>query len=338
MKLNNNYSQILNMCRSIFKRVLIFVCACRATATMAAEEKVVFAIASDIHCPSIPEGGDNLTAFVKAARKHKADFMIELGDFCGLDDKSKPFRDTWNSFPGDKYHVIGNHDMDAYNADEYVKGMGMPGRYYSFDKGNFHFIVLDGNNLFDGQTYTHYQYGNFYRPYEQRAYLDPEQLEWLRADLAATDKKCVIFSHQSIDTYMNNGAHVRQILEEANRDAGFKKVVLAFSGHNHSNYTKVINDIIYIQINSASYVWCDVPTNTEARYPKEINDRYGNILKYSITYDAPLYGIVTLTDSGVKMKGRKARFKSPQPSEVGLGDTIDGLPLVSVIEDVDMKF
>ena len=53
--------------------------------------------------------------------------------------------------------------------------------------------------------------------------MDPEQMEWLKDDLASTDKRCVLFSHQSIDTYMNNGADVRNILEEANRNAGFKK-------------------------------------------------------------------------------------------------------------------
>ena len=302
-----------------------------------AEKKVTFAIGSDFHAQDVPAGATNVKTFVDEAKKKKVDFMIELGDFCRLDDKSKPYRDMWNSFPGDKYHVIGNHDMDAYTPDEYVKGMGMPGRYYSFDKGDFHFIVLDGNNLFDGKTYTHYQHGNFYKPYEQRAFVDPEQMEWLRRDLASTDKKCVLFSHQSIDTFMNNGDDVRKILEDANRDAGFKKVVLAFSGHNHSNYTKEINGITYIQINSASYVWCDVPTQTEKRYPKEVNDRYG-LLKYSITYDAPLFAIVTLTDKGAKVKGRKANFMPPTPKEVGLGDTIDGFPLVSVIEDVNVRF
>ncbi len=285
----------------------------------------------------MPAGLTNVKAFVDEAKKKKVDFIIELGDFCRLDEGSRPYHEVWNSFAGDKYHVIGNHDMDSYNADEYVEGMGMPGRYYSFDKGDFHFIVLDGNNLFDGNTYTHYQYGNFYKPMEQRAFMDPEQIEWLKRDLASTDKKCVLFSHQSIDAMMNNGAEVRKILEDANRDAGFKKVVLAFSGHTHSDYSVEINGITYIQINSASYVWCDVPTQTEKRYPKEINDRY-SLLKYSITYDAPLFAIVTLTDKGAKVKGRKANFMPPTPKEVGLGDTIDGFPLVSVIEDVNVKF
>lgn len=296
-----------------------------------------FAIGSDFHAPDIPAGEENLSAFVNTARDRNVDFIIELGDFCRLDSASRKFRDIWNSFPGDAYHVIGNHDMDSYNADEYVAGMEMPGRYYSFDRDGFHFIVLDGNNLYDGTSYTHYQYGNFYRPYEQRAHMDPEQMEWLKDDLASTDKRCVLFSHQSIDTYMNNGADVRNILEEANRNAGFKKVVLAFSGHNHSNYTKEINGITYIQINSASYVWCDVPTRSEERYSEAINKRYP-LLRYSITYDKPLFAIVTLTPDGATVEGRSANFVAPLPSEIGLTDSIDGFPLVSEIADTTVAF
>ncbi len=52
------------------------------------------------------------------------------------------------------------------------------------------------------------------------------------------------------------------------------KVVLAFSGHNHSNYTKEINGITYMQINSASYVWIEQPSMTEKRYPEEINRKF----------------------------------------------------------------
>jgi hypothetical protein len=54
-------------------------------------------------------------------------------------------------------------------------------------------------------------------------------------------------------------------------------VVLAFSGHNHSNYTKEINGITYMQINSASYVWIGKPTMTEKRFSEEINKKYSII-------------------------------------------------------------
>lgn len=308
-----------------------------ATGSAMADDTLTFAIGSDFHAPDVPAGKENLEAFINAANAEGVDFVIELGDFCRLDSASRVFHEIWNRYPGDKYHVIGNHDMDSYTPEEYVAGMGMPGRYYSFDKGDYHFIVLDGNNLYDGKDYTHYSKANYYVDASKRAYMDPEQLEWLKRDLASTDRRCIIFSHQSIDSFLNNRNEVRGILEDANRLAGFKKVVLAFSGHNHSNYTKKINGITYMQINSASYVWIDQPTMTERRYPKEVNDRY-SLLKYSMTFDAPLYAIVTLTPTGATVKGTKANFLPPLPEEIGLPDEVDGFPLVSVIEDAEIKW
>lgn len=301
------------------------------------EKAVTFAIASDFHAPDIPDGTERLASFIKASKDANVDFIIELGDFCRLDSTSQVYLEEWENFPKEKYHVIGNHDMDSYTPEEYVAGMKMPGRYYSFDKENFHFIVLDGNNLYDGKTYRHYAKANYYVDPGMRAFVDPEQMEWLKKDLAATDKKCILFSHQSIDAFMNNGTDVRRVLEEENKRSGFKKVVLAFSGHNHSNYTKEINGITYIQINSASYVWIDEPSMTEKRYPKEINEKYA-LLKYSITYDKPLYAIVTLSEDGAEVKGTKADFIPPTPQDLHMEDSIGGFPLVSVIENVKVSF
>lgn len=312
--------------------VLVFTSAC-------AEQKkpLKFAIASDFHAQDVPDGEERIASFIRAAKDEKVDFIIELGDFCRLDSASQVYLKLWDSFEGDKYHVIGNHDMDNYTPEEYVAGMKMPGRYYSFDKGDFHFIVLDGNNLYDGKEYTHYAKANYYVNPKMRAFIDPEQMAWLKQDLAATDKKCVLFSHQSIEQFLNNGATVRQILEEENRRAGFKKVVLAFGGHNHSNYTKEINGITYMQINSASYVWIDKPSMTEKRYPKEVNDRY-SLLKYSMTYTKALYAIVTLNSEGAIVKGTEAEFVPPTPKDLNMGDSIDHYPLVSNIKDADIRF
>lgn len=301
------------------------------------EETLKFVIASDFHAPDVPDGKERLASFIEAAHQEKADFIIELGDFCRLDSASQVYRELWNSFEGDKYHVIGNHDMDQYTPEEYVAGMKMPGRYYSFDKGDFHFIVLDGNNLYDGKEYRHYAKANYYVNPAYRAFIDPEQMDWLKQDLAATDKKCILFSHQSIELFLKNGAEVRRILEDENQRAGHKKVVLAFSGHNHSNYTKVINGITYMQINSASYVWIDQPSHTAQRYPEETNKKYP-LLEYSITYDRPLYATVTLTSEGADIKGTQGHFLPPTPQELGMKDSIGLYPLVSVIEDARISF
>lgn len=326
-RITNYISKVL-----VVASVLVFTSACAEQ-----EKPLKFAIASDFHAQDVPDGEERVASFIRAAKEENVDFIIELGDFCRLDSAGQVYLKLWDSFEGDKYHVIGNHDMDSYTPEEYVAGMKMPGRYYSFDKGDFHFIVLDGNNLYDGKEYTHYAKANYYVNPKMRAFIDPEQMAWLKQDLAATDKKCVLFSHQSIEQFLNNGAAVRQILEEENRRAGFKKVVLAFGGHNHSNYTKEINGITYMQINSASYVWIDKPSMTEKRYPKEVNDRY-SILKYSMTYTKALYAIVTLNSEGAIVKGTEAEFVPPTPKDLNMGDSIDHYPLVSNIKDADIRF
>lgn len=326
-RITNYISKVL-----VVASVLVFTSACAEQ-----EKPLKFAIASDFHAQDVPDGEERIASFIRAAKEENVDFIIELGDFCRLDSAGQVYLKLWDSFEGDKYHVIGNHDMDSYTPEEYVAGMKMPGRYYSFDKGDFHFIVLDGNNLYDGKEYTHYAKANYYVNPKMRAFIDPEQMAWLKQDLAATDKKCVLFSHQSIEQFLNNGAAVRQILEEENRRAGFKKVVLAFGGHNHSNYTKEINGITYMQINSASYVWIDKPSMTEKRYPKEVNDKY-SILKYSMTYTKALYAIVTLDSKGAIVKGTEAEFVPPTPKDLNMGDSIDLYPLVSNIKDADIRF
>ncbi len=316
---------------------ILFVALSFFSCTKKEVQPVRFAIVSDLHAQDIPDGLERMKAVVDAANHENVEFLIQLGDFVRLDSAAIPYLKVWDEYAGEKYHVLGNHDLDRYTKEEYVAGLHMPGRYYSFDKGDFHFIVLDGNNLYDGKEYKAYGRANYYVDSKMRAFMDPEQLEWLKKDLAATDKRCIIFSHQSIDTTVNNGSEVRGILEAENERCGFQKVALAFSGHTHSNYVKEINGITYVQINSASYVWIEQPSMTEKRYPKEINDQY-SLLSRSITYDKPLYGIVTLTGEGAELKGTKGEFMPPTPKEIGLGDTLDGFPLVSSIEDVKVKF
>ncbi len=48
-------------------------------------------------------------------------------------------------------------------------------------------------------------------------------MDWLAKDLAATKLKTILFSHQSLDSELKNGAEVRAILEQENERAGFKK-------------------------------------------------------------------------------------------------------------------
>ena len=165
--------------------------------------------------------------------------------------------------------------------------------------------------------------------------VDPEQMEWLKKDLQATDKRCIIFSHQSFECSSENREDIRKIFEEENRRAGYKKVAVAFSGHDHTNYMKEINGIAYIQINSASNQWVGEKYACPERFSDEINQKRP-ALKYTLPYKDALYGIVTLTDKGMDLKGVKSEFIVPGPEELGITDRSQ--PLVPWIEDLQLTF
>lgn len=299
--------------------------------------RLKFGIISDIHPDIMHDGDQRLKVFLKAAAKNKVNFIIELGDFCFAKESNIPFRNLWDSFPGDKYHVLGNHDMDICTKEEYMNFVGMKSRYYSFDKGDFHFIVLDPNNLFIDGKYIPYKNGNFYVDNSQREYMDPEQLEWLKKDLAATDKRCILFSHECFENTVNNREVVQDILEAENKRCGFKKVIVAFSGHDHTNYTKEINGITYIQINSASNQWVGDEYACLERFSEEIN-KLRPALKYTVPYKDALYAIVTLDAKSLKLKGRESSFIPPTPTDIGVPDTLFPFPLVPWIKDFYLRF
>ena len=99
-----------------------------------------------------------------------------------------------NSLP--VYHTIGNHDVWGWFIKEnkpdndrlygkvwVVETLEMKKRYYSFEKGKWHFIVLDSTQLNPAGGYI--------------ALLDPEQLDWLQLELksVSADKYICIISH-----------------------------------------------------------------------------------------------------------------------------------------------
>ncbi|MBL7973168.1 MAG: metallophosphoesterase, partial [Prolixibacteraceae bacterium] len=148
-------------------------------------DKVRIGMCTDVHLPTMHDAEYRITTFINAMKAEKPDFIIELGDFAIPGEKYAPFFDIWNSFPGEKYHVIGNHEMDGGTSKEKaLEYRKMPMPYYSFDKNGFHFIVLDGN---DKKNPEEKRYNQF---------IGPEQIGWLKADLEKANYPVVIFSHQ----------------------------------------------------------------------------------------------------------------------------------------------
>jgi len=178
-------------------------------------KSVRFGICSDAHLPTMHDSEKRITAFIDSMKTAKPDFIIELGDFAIPTKEYAPYFKIWNSFPGPKYHVIGNHEMDGGTTlDQAVAYRCMANSYYTFSEKGFKFIVLDGNDKeYEGQK-------------GYRSYIGKKQLEWLRNELTNAGQPIVIFSHQPVgpdpgipgERYsVGNAKDIRQMFEEHNK-------------------------------------------------------------------------------------------------------------------------
>jgi 3',5'-cyclic AMP phosphodiesterase CpdA len=167
-----------------------------------------FAHITDIHIKpgEIPETG-MARALQHIHQLHpKVDFIINGGDSImdALEADKEKTEVQWalfhrilqkeNNLP--IYHCIGNHDVWGWfikenkpDAERFygkvwaVEALKMKNRFYSFNQGKWHFVVLDSTQLNPAGGYI--------------AYLDPEQLAWLKNELATipNDKFICLVSH-----------------------------------------------------------------------------------------------------------------------------------------------
>lgn len=269
-----------------------------------------FGVIADVHKDIMHDADDRLATFIDHMKQSDVDFIVQLGDFCVPKEANRSFLDIWNTFPGPRYHVLGNHDTDGgYQREQTVAWWKMPARYYAFDKAGIRFIVLDGND----------------RPKDHQSgyprYIAEDQLAWLKKELEATDLPVIVFVHQSLEREANggvqNGAAVRTLLEAAKNNSGQGKVVACFSGHHHRDYVRTINGIAYPQINSASYYWVGGDFK-HIRYSEEIDQSHPYI-KYTVPYKEPLFGVVTIDRSNgtMSMEGKRSSFVGPAPWDLG---------------------
>lgn len=290
-------------------------------------QRVRFGICADVHKDIMHDADARLTKFIQEASKRELDFIIQLGDFCRPYDYNLDFLKIWNNYSGEKYHVIGNHEMDGgFSREKVIQYLSSPAKYYSFDKNGFHFVVLDGND----QNPSPDKASGYAR------YIGEEQKNWLINDLKSTKYPVILFSHQSLESDgIENRQQIRSILEKGNQSAGFKKVIACFSGHHHTDYATNINGINYIQINSMSDQWVGEKYQT-IRYSIEIDSKFPWI-KYTIPYKDPLYAFVEITDKAILIKGKKSSFVGPGPKELGIPEKSENNKTTPMISNRRIK-
>jgi 3',5'-cyclic AMP phosphodiesterase CpdA len=281
-----------------------------------ADNSCRFGVIADVHHGLALDTERRLEAFVEEASRRELDFIVQLGDFNHPVRAARPFIDKWMAYRGPRYGVLGNHDMDMGSKSHALDLWQLPQRYYSFDVGGRHFVVLDANNIYQDRRFVHYADGNYFQATGNTdSHCDDEQLDWLAADLATTKTQTVVFVHQPIDETYKGGTcrnrhRVRAILEEANQRAGRQKVVACFAGHHHDDGYEERRDIHYFRVNSASYLW--------------VGADYGRMAHY----DRSLFTFVTVSDDEITVEGRDASWVSPEPSERGVPDAGHFVPRI----------
>lgn len=266
---------------------------------------------TDIHHGYCNDAEKRLETFIGTAIEKNPDFIIQGGDFCHPGNASNSFINTWKGFKGQRYHVLGNHDMDKGTKKQIMDLWEMEKRYYSFDQGGFHFVVMDCNHILSKGSYIDFANSNYYINAAFRDLVDPEQIEWMRADLQQTIKPCIIISHQSFDEVWTgntvpNRLLVRKVIDEINASEKTPKVIACFCGHHHLDHHMVINKVHYFHINSASYYY--------------VGEGFGSDGSKAV-YADPLFCFVTLDPRGrIIIEGRGSSFLNPSPTEKGFSD------------------
>lgn len=216
---------------------------------------------TDVHISPGDNVPDRFKKCLDDVKKHKIDFILNGGDSIMAADYADITRERvieqWAAWDDcmqqmksyETYSCIGNHDPwwaapkkedEMYGKDYVVKRLGIPHRYYSFSKGGWHFIILDGNN--------------------KNISLDDEQFNWLVADFEKlpVNTPTLIMSHFPVFGATpvlvggNHSDHKKlKDLFYQHRD----KVRIVLSGHNHLYDKTFYNNVWYCCNGSMCGFW-----------------------------------------------------------------------------------
>ncbi len=236
------------------------------------KEQFTFVFMTDIHLTHERNATLGFMQAIDSVNKIAPDFVITGGDlimdalaqsYSRSDSAYQLYNKIVKKFEMPVYNTMGNHELfgvyeesgvdtlhSEYGKKMYENRIGKP--YYSFDYGNWHFVVLDGTGTNANRRY----YG----------YVDSLQLQWLEKDLEKTGNRPIAVSihipllsvaSQIIEgatepmserAIVNNANQVREILEKYNTR-------LVLQGHLHFLEDINYNGIRYITGGAVSSKW-----------------------------------------------------------------------------------
>ena len=258
--------------------VLIFACKIKPGEQKSENaEKFSFVFMTDIHISPEKNADLGLLQAIDTINKLAPAFVITGGDNImdalgqtqgHADSLYLLYTKIMKNLHMPVYHGMGNHEVfglytesgidpshELYGKKMFENRLAKP--YYSFDEKNWHFIILDPIGFTEERRY----YGH----------IDSVQVEWLKADLAATgtEKPVVVVTHiplvsigsqimegptepLSKGSVVTNANDIRKILEQYN-------VKLVLQGHLHFLEDIEYNGIHYITGGAVSSQWWQGP-------------------------------------------------------------------------------
>jgi len=286
-----------------------------------------------------------LERILARAEKERCDMVIHLGDF--VEKLRRPneqaFIKLYNDFRIPTYHILGNHDQDSCPYKETCDAYRMPDGHYTFDKGGFRFVIADPNYFCNEPgKFIHHENGNYYSRAKGSTinWIPPEQIEWMRSTIVGSPYPCIVLSHQSLErghgSPVMNKAEVQAIFREANaRKPGTVRLVM--NGHMHVDHLRVLDNILYWDVNSANFWWCG---KDHDKYPAKYLAEHRMASKI-LGWTDPLSAILTIWPDGrIKIDGSRAGWLfGVTPKDAGYPTIdVDGREILPVIQSADMKF
>jgi predicted phosphodiesterase len=308
---------------------------------------VKFCVFADIHYKPGRWGFPNssrewLAKIMARAKREDCDFVIHCGDMCHNPPEVKDYIDYYQSFGIPAYHVLGNHETDGCSYEDVLKTYRLEKGHYFFDRNGFRFIVVDTNYFYRKKTDSYVHFGKGVKEDgDQWGRIPREQMAWLEETIQSSPYPCVTFSHLSFER-ANGKKQIREIFARANaRTPG--KVRLVVNGHYHCDHLRVFDEILYFDVNSASYQWIGAK-RAHAHYPEAYFEKIGMGRQTRrvpwIAYEDPLNAIVTLTaGGGIRIDGMRSQFAcGVTPEKVGAELDYHSRATTPDIQSVEMTF
>lgn len=262
--------------RGIALAVLGFAVCAAAPAQDADQQTFTLVHLSDVHMRPGFNAPERFRLALRDVRSRKPALIINTGDTVDGSAEADVNWAAWQAAVTAEitgiplYNLLGNHDIDEPLTREVACArLGMPSRYYRFDRFGWRFLMLDGNGFA----------------------ADQEQWDWLARELreAPVGMPVAVASHHPVfsmgATIHSPGDHIGRWKELVALFARHPSVKLCLGGHSHLADVARYNGVTYTTGGSVSGYWWELVKSSDG--------------KGSYQETPPGYNVIRLGPSGV---------------------------------------